>query len=93
MLSLMRVQPPGKLETTVQGLKMYHIFHGEFNIAEHIQLGGMYCPILRGLTPAILIPPHIPAIVPPMPQIPVLPLHTQESEEARDPQNWRIRLL
>jgi len=92
MLCLTIIQPAGKLETIIQGLKMYHNFYGQFNITEHVQLGRMYCPILWDLTHATLIP-HVPAIVPPMPQIPVLPLHNQESEEGRDPQNWRIRPL
>lgn len=46
MLSLSRVWPSGKLETTVQGLKMYHVFNQEFDITEYMQLGSIYSPIL-----------------------------------------------
>ena len=46
MLSLSRVRPSSKLETTVQGLKMYHVFNREFDITEYMQLGSIYSPIL-----------------------------------------------
>jgi len=88
MLSLTMVEPPGKLESTVKGLKAHHIPDWVFDITEEIQLGGLYSPFLPGPTPARLVPQNVPCF-PPVDPI-LLPQHTQPSPQAQDTNNWRV---
>ncbi|KAL4062242.1 hypothetical protein V8B97DRAFT_1878130 [Scleroderma yunnanense] len=91
MIYLKMILPLGKFETTVQNVKMHLIMIEEFDPTPDIQLGGLYSPKLEGPTPAGLVPPMIPAMIPP-PGGP-LPRHTLVSKEARDHNNWRISKL
>ena len=59
-----------------------------FDATPDIQLGELYYPELEGPMLVGLVPPTIPAVAPP-PGGP-LPKHTQDSEEAKDHNNWRI---
>ena len=92
MLALMAIEPPGKFETTVQGLMMQYVHqpHGCI-ITPDVQLGGIYAPGLRGLTPRDLVTPVVFLLNPP-PVIPappiVLPRHTQPSAAAFNPAHW-----
>ena len=88
MVRLKRILPPGKFETTVKSIKMHLVTLEEFDATPDIQLGGLYSPELEGPTPAGLVPPTIPAVVPPPGGR--LPKHTLDSEEARDHNNWKI---
>ena len=60
----------------------------EFDATPDIQLGGLYSPKLEGPTLAGLVPPTIPAVVPPPGG--QLPKHTLDSKEVRDHNNWKI---
>ncbi|KAL4076803.1 hypothetical protein V8B97DRAFT_2022082 [Scleroderma yunnanense] len=91
MIHLKMILPLGKFETTMQNIKMHLVMIEEFDPTPDIQLGGLYSPELEGPTPAGLVPPMIPAMIPP-PGGP-LPRHTLDSEEARDHNNWRISKL
>ncbi|KAL4068794.1 hypothetical protein V8B97DRAFT_2024708 [Scleroderma yunnanense] len=88
MICLKRILPLGKFETTMKNVKMHLVTIEEFNATPDIQLGGLYSPKLEGPTPVGLVPPTIPAMVPP-PGGP-LPKHTLDSKEVRDHNNWRI---
>ncbi|KIM69238.1 hypothetical protein SCLCIDRAFT_19861 [Scleroderma citrinum Foug A] len=88
MIRLKRILPPGKFESTVKNVKMHLVTLEGFDATPDIQLGGLYSPELEGPMPAGLVPPTIPAVAPP-PGGP-LPKHTQDSEEVRDHNNWRI---
>ncbi|KAI6146031.1 hypothetical protein BKA82DRAFT_3965289 [Pisolithus tinctorius] len=88
MLSLMRIHPPGKLQSTVKGLKLHYIANDAFDVTQQVQLGGIYSSRLQGPTPAGLVPPNLPAVIPPGPQ--PLPHHTLQSAEAMDVNNWRV---
>jgi hypothetical protein len=88
MLSLLRMQPPGKFQSTVKGIKLHHIANWAFDATHQIQLGGGYSQSLQGPTPAGLVPHNVPAFVPP--QLQQLPCYTQGSEEAMDANNWRV---
>ena len=87
MLSLLRIRPPGKLESTIKGLKAHHIPAWELDITESIQLGGIYAPNLRGPTPAHLVPGNVLAVVP---EDLHLPEFTKASPNALDLENWRV---
>lgn len=54
MLQLMTIEPPGKLQSTVLGLKMHYVLH-EMDVTEALQFGGVFSPFLLGPTPAGLI--------------------------------------
>lgn len=88
MLSMIGIQLLGKFKSTVKGVKMYYMADGEFDATRHIQLGGIFSPELQGPTPAGLVPPHIPAIIPPA--LEALPTFTRDSDAAGDLYNWRI---
>jgi len=92
MLSLCTIPPPGKLESTVRGLKMYRIDHNSFMVTQDIQFGGQYSPFLRGPTPRNLVTPAAAAIMNPAPAVlaiaPILPQHTRASAAAAIAANW-----
>ncbi|KIO10573.1 hypothetical protein M404DRAFT_129331 [Pisolithus tinctorius Marx 270] len=88
MLSLLWIQPPGKLQSTIKGLKMHHISDWTFDVTHQVQLGGYYSPHLQGPTPAGLVPANVPSFLPLGFQ--PLPRYTQESEEAMNLINWRV---
>ncbi|KAL4069523.1 hypothetical protein J3A83DRAFT_4189288 [Scleroderma citrinum] len=85
ILWLLRILPLGKFETTMKNIKMHLVTIEEFNATPDIQLGGLNSPELEGPTLVGLVPPTIPAVVPP-PGGP-LPKYTLDSEEARDHNN------
>ena len=87
MLNLLRIRPPGKLESTVKGLKAHHIPAWELDITRDVQLGGIYAPYLRGPTPANLVPGNVPAVVP---EDLHLPEFTKASPNALNLENWRV---
>jgi len=89
MLTLGRtVSPPGKLPTTVKGLKLHHIPDWIYDITDDFQLGNIYYPELLGPAPVNLVPFHVPAVIPHV--MGALPNHTRNSEEARDINSWRV---
>ena len=88
MLAFRDIPPPGKLPSTLKGLKAHYIRDWVLNITEDLQLGGQYSPVLRGPTPCELVPLAIPSIAPPM--LPTLLRYTRPSEEAKVLENWRI---
>ncbi|KAH9045982.1 hypothetical protein EDB84DRAFT_1241695, partial [Lactarius hengduanensis] len=52
MVGLCRIWPPGKLESTLSGLKMHYIHHlHNMDVTEQVQLGGVCSTMLRGPTP------------------------------------------
>jgi len=94
MFALVNIQPPGKMESTVGGLKL-HFFHlpAIQDVTADVQLGGVHATILRGPTPrnlvtpvaaALAVPPAIPALPP------ALPRYSHPSIGAGIPANWRI---
>lgn len=86
------VQPPGKLESTVLGLKMHHIISlDEMDVGDKVRLGGQYSPSLRGPTPAGLVPAGGLATAPviPGPHF-VRPAGTRSSAAANNPINYRV---
>ena len=88
MLSLIMIEPPGKLESTVKGLKAHHIPDWAFDVTRLIRLGGQYSPSLQGPTPVGLVPPNVPAFVPEA--MDILPRFTRVSLQAENPHNWRV---
>ena len=91
MLGLMNIPPPGKLQTTIKGLKMHRINDWMFDVTQDIRLGGRYAPTLEGLTPRALVPFDVPGAQPP-PNF-IIPAHTGDSAAARKPANWRQYIL
>lgn len=87
MLDLLLIRPPGKLESTIKGLKAYHMPIWELDITEDIQLGGRYAPNLRGPTPTGLVPDNVPAVIP---GDVYLPEFTRPSLNALNHENWRV---
>jgi hypothetical protein len=85
MLQLRLIPPPGKLESTVLGLKM-HCLEDESDVTARVRLGGAFPPALRGPTPAALVPAAAPVI--PGPDF-VRPVYTRPSAMADDPNNYR----
>ncbi|KAG9313255.1 hypothetical protein JVU11DRAFT_6720 [Chiua virens] len=90
MLNLLRIRPPGKLESTIKGLKAHHIPSWELDVTEKIRLGGAYSPHLRGPTPANLVPDNVPSAIPD--DIIPLPDFTKPSANAFNPACWRVPL-
>lgn len=89
MLSLMRIEPPGKLQSTLKGVKIHYLADpGGLDGTNTIELSGAYSTHLRGPTPAHLVPGNIPAVAPQVLQ--PLPRFTSASEQALDMNNWRI---
>ena len=95
MVSLGQIQPPGKIQSTIRGLKMHFIHDlNEMDVTEQLRLGGAFSPALLGPTPAALVA-RVPAgLLHPAPAIPgagfVRPVGTRASAMADDPLNWRI---
>ena len=92
MVSLCFIDPPGKLESTVRGLKM-HLIEDDVCIVTHdIRLGGVYSLSLRGPTPRNLLTPATAAAMVPAPAIPAvvpaLPRYTRNSVAATIAANW-----
>ncbi|KIK80826.1 hypothetical protein PAXRUDRAFT_157605, partial [Paxillus rubicundulus Ve08.2h10] len=88
MLSLMQICPPGKLQSTVKGLKVHYISYWVLDVTHQVQLGGAFSPGLHGLTPAGLVPPNVPAALPF--QAELLPDFTWESPKLLNIINWQI---
>ncbi|KAN0084630.1 hypothetical protein V8E55_008134, partial [Tylopilus felleus] len=55
----------GKIQSTINGLKMHHIDHWLFNITVDIHLCRRYAPTLEGPTPHMLVPFCVPGAQPP----------------------------
>ena len=75
MLLLRNIRPPGKFQSTVQGLKMHCIDDWVYDVSDEVRLGGAYATVLAGPTPRGLVPPHVPAVQPPV-DFPLPPQHT-----------------
>ena len=87
MIQLRLIRPPGKFELTLLGLKLYRSL---FDITNQMRLGGEFSQVLRGPTPAGLVPAGMnPALVIPGPDF-VWPASTKPSVAANDPVNYRI---
>ena len=91
MLSLTRMEPPGKFQSTVKNVKVHYIAHRGLNGSDAIRLGGVHSLHLRGPTPARLVPGNVVAAVPHWAQMQQLPRFTRESQPALDRNNWRVR--
>ena len=83
----MNIPPMGKIQSTINGLKMHRIDNWVFDITADVRLGGRYASRLEGLTPRTLVPLGILDAEPP-PHF-VLPAYTQDSAAARRSANWR----
>ena len=86
------IDPPGKLESTIHGLKMHCIKNNVCIITQDIQLGGVYSQILRGPTPQNLVTPAAAAAMNPVPTIlavpPVRPWYTHASAATATAVSW-----
>ena len=86
MLLLCLINPPGKLKSTVHGLKMHHIANPVCIVTTDIQHGGPYSLALRGPTPRDLVSPAAAAVLFPVPVIPAIappiPRYTRPSAAA-----------
>ncbi|KAN0091390.1 hypothetical protein V8E55_004956 [Tylopilus felleus] len=89
MIMLRNIPPPGKLQSTVQGLKMHRIDDWVYDISEGVRIGGALATHLAGPTPRGLVPDNVPCVQPPA-NFPLPPRHTSDSNAARDRRNWRI---
>jgi hypothetical protein len=93
MFDLLLIQPPGKFETTVKGLRMQHYQNlALFSVTDDIRLGGAAVHTLRGPVPANLVPafplhPIFPVPVVPGPGFQV-PVNTKRTLAAMDVNNW-----
>ncbi|KIM54425.1 hypothetical protein SCLCIDRAFT_136861 [Scleroderma citrinum Foug A] len=91
MVSLMSINPPGKLQSTLKGIKVHYLAHPRgLDGSDAMRLGGAYSPHLRGPTPAGLVPGNVAAVAPQVPLQP-LPRFTKASERALNMNNWRIQ--
>ncbi len=93
MLSLRHIKPPGKLPTTVSGLKMHYIpDFALMDVTAGVQLGGQYSPAMIGPVPRRLVPGAMMAAAqPPPPHLhPFPPRHTKDSPAAQELENWRM---
>lgn len=94
MVALMAIEPPGKFETTVDGLMMQYVHQPNILIiTPDVQLGGFLAQSLRGLTPRNLVTPvagllNPPPVIPPPPII--LPRHTRPCVAASVPAHWNV---
>ncbi|KAF8440921.1 hypothetical protein L210DRAFT_870531 [Boletus edulis BED1] len=86
MLSLVWIQPLGKLQSTIKGLKMHQTNDEFFDVTNNIQLGDLYSTTLQGLTSARLILVHVAAAMPQAGQF-HLPVHTKQCLAASCQQN------
>jgi len=90
MVSLMSINPPGKLQSTLKGIKVHYLAHPRgLDGSDAMLLSGAYSPHLRGPTPAHLVPGNIIAVAPQVPLQP-LPRFTRASVWALNMNNWRI---
>ena len=91
MVSLMSINPPGKLQSTLKGIKVHYLAHPRgLDGSDAMRLGGAYSPHLWGPTPAGLVPGNVAAVAPQVPLQP-LPRFTKASERALNMNNWRIQ--
>ncbi|KAI6009752.1 hypothetical protein BKA83DRAFT_4070271 [Pisolithus microcarpus] len=88
MLMLCNIPPPGKLQSTVKGLKMHKIESLCYDISQDIRLGGRYATTLEGLTLSALVPANVPSVEP-LDDF-LLPRYTQRSDAALDAANWKV---
>ena len=94
MVQLCQIQPPGKLQSTLLGLKMHYIHHlNDMDVTNQLQLGGAFSTTLAGPTPQALVAQVPPGLLNPPPVIPgagfVRPVHTRPSAMADNPNNYR----
>ncbi|KIL60307.1 hypothetical protein M378DRAFT_180510 [Amanita muscaria Koide BX008] len=94
MVQLCRIQPPGKLQSTLLSLKMHYIHHlNDMDVTNQLQLGRAFSTTLAGPTPQALVAQVPPGVLNPPPVIPgagfVRPVHTRPSAMADDPNNYR----
>ena len=93
-----QIPPPGKLQSTLIGLKMHYIPHFEdMDVTNQLRLGrlgGEFSTTLRGPTPAALVFDLPAGALIPVPLIPgpgfVRPVYTRPSDMADDPGNYRM---
>jgi hypothetical protein len=52
MAQLCQIPPPGKLQSTLLGLKMHYIPVGDMDVTNNLRLGGAFSTALVGPTPA-----------------------------------------
>ena len=89
MVSLLtRIEPPGKLESTLKSIKVYYLAHPCLDGTQAIRLGGPYSQHLWGPTPAHLVPENVAAVAPRVLLEP--PRFTRASQQALDTNNWRV---
>jgi hypothetical protein len=90
MLALTMIDPPGKLQSTVIGLKMFYIHHPhQMDITDNVRLGGAFSTFLLGPTPAELVPPGMnPQPQRPDPNTFVRPANTRASAASDNHRNW-----
>ena len=90
MMSLMRINPPGKLQSTLKSVKIHYLADPRgHNGTDAMRLGGIYSPYLRGPTPANLVPGNVPAVAPL--ELEQLPRYTRPSVQAFNADNWRVQ--
>jgi hypothetical protein len=92
MWNLPNIQPPGKFEWTLMGLKMHHIYSlAVQDFTPLIQLGGAHASVLRGPIPRDLVLPVASQLLAPVVPAPPfhLPVHTRPSPAAWIRANWR----
>jgi hypothetical protein len=93
MVNLRNALPPGKLQSTIDGLKMHWISNlALFDVTADLRLGGVWSRALMGITPRNLVTPVIGLMLPP-PVAPAagfpLPQSTRPSPAAGKTANWR----
>ncbi|KAF8273182.1 hypothetical protein EI94DRAFT_1696985 [Lactarius quietus] len=90
-----QVQPPGKLQSTLLGLKMHHIEHlHDMDVTDQLRLGGAFTPWLMGPTPAGLVAEVPDGLLNPVPVVPgpdfIRPVFTRPSAAANSRFNYRM---
>jgi hypothetical protein len=92
MLSLCAISPPGKLESTVRGMKMHQINDDVCIVTQDVQLGGVHAQALRGPTPRQLVTDAAAALMHPAPEVlavaPPMPQYTRPSQASVIAANW-----
>jgi hypothetical protein len=91
MLRLRGILPPGKLETTIRGLKMGHYDNfAIFDVTADVKIGGRFSPALRGPTPHNLVTAVgvVPAPVPVIDPRAIPPFQTRHSAAANQLRNY-----
>jgi hypothetical protein len=95
--ALKLIDPPMKLETTMQSVKVHHYSNLHIlDVTDFMVIGGPFSTLLRGPIPSNLLPPAGVAVVgmnggPPAPPLPnfQLPRYTKPSMNSANPNNWR----